>query len=232
MSNITIEKRQKVLQLSADGKKPAVIAMQVALSKSIVEQIISEGTAGLEVATQSQATSLVTDAVASMDAAFGSAPVAADTPSVPGSKEDKLAQMLAQAEVQQVAVEKVRKPRAARGPAVDKTKRDLVLIFSPSIKQGFLTTNLLYSNKTADAIVALAKTDLSKKKKLGDLLAAADLQAEHIERQMDESAAEGAKAAKHAALVLEQYVMVSTCPKVAAPAAQAAPEPAAEEVAE
>ena len=230
MSNITIEKREKVLKLAADGKKPAVIAMQVALSKSIVEQIISEGTAGLEVVTQPQATSLVADAVASIDAAFGSAPATA--PAAPGSKEDKLAQMLAQAEVRQVAVEKVRKPRAARGPAVDKTKRDLVLIFSPSIKQGFLTTNLLYSNKTADAIVALAKTDLSKKKKLGELLAAPDLQADHIERQMDESAAEGAKAAKHAALVLEQYVMVSTCPKVAAPVAQAAPAPATEEVAE
>ena len=125
------------------------------------------------------------------------------------------------------AVEAVAPKRVKKAP-VDKTKRDLVLIFSPSIKQGFLTTNLLYSNKTADAIVALAKTDLSKKKKLGELLAAPDLQADHIERQMDESAAEGAKAAKHAALVLEQYVMVSTCPKVAAQVAQAAPEPAAE----
>ena len=226
MSNITIEKREKVLKLAADGKKPAVIAMQVALSKSIVEQIISEGTAGLEVVTQPQATSLVADAVASIDAAFGSAP--APAPAAPGSKEDKLAQMLAQAEVQQVAVEKGSQTARPKVPAVDKTKRDLVLIFSPSIKQGFLTTNLLYSNKTADAIVALAKTDLSKKKKLGELLAAPDLQADHIERQMDESAAEGAKAAKHAALVLEQYVMVSTCPKVAAQVAQAAPEPAAE----
>ena len=108
-------------------------------------------------------------------------------------------------------------------PQIDKTKRDLVQIFSPSCKTAFLTTNILYANKSVEAIVELAKKDLSKKPKLVEMLAAADLQAVHLEKQYGETEAEVKKAAAHAKLIQDGYKMGSTCPRVAPAPAQAAP---------
>ena len=108
-------------------------------------------------------------------------------------------------------------------PQIDKTKRDLVQIFSPSCKTAFLTTNILYANKSVEAIVELAKKDLSKKPKLVEMLAAEDLQAVHLEKQYGETEAEVKKAAAHAKLIQDGYKMGSTCPRVAPAPVQAAP---------
>ena len=128
----------------------------------------------------------------------------------------------AQVQANPAPVAKADKPQIDK-PQIDKTKRDLVQIFSPSCKTAFLTTNILYANKSVEAIVELAKKDLSKKPKLVEMLAAEDLQAVHLEKQYGETEAEVKKAAAHAKLIQDGYKMGSTCPRVAPAPVQAAP---------
>ena len=130
-----------------------------------------------------------------------------------------------QVELKQAAQVQANPAPAAKAdkPQIDKTKRDLVQIFSPSCKTAFLTTNILYANKSVEAIVELAKKDLSKKPKLVEMLAAEDLQAVHLEKQYGETEAEVKKAAAHAKLIQDGYKMGSTCPRVAPAPVQAAP---------
>ena len=128
------------------------------------------------------------------------------------------------------AVEAVAPKRVKKAP-VDKTKRDLVLISSESAKVAFLTTNILYSGKTAEQLVTLAKRDLAKKAKLVTMLAAEDLKGEVLVSGADAEGVEVLKANKHAELLAAGWTMGSTSPKLPqaeAPAA-AAGEPAAEQ---
>ena len=123
------------------------------------------------------------------------------------------------------AVEAVAPKRAKKAP-VDKTKRDLVLISSSSAKVAFLTTNILYSGKTAEQLVTLAKRDLAKKAKLVTMLAAEDLKGEVLVSGADAEGVEVLKANKHAELLAAGWVMGSTSPKLPqaeAPAAEQAP---------
>ena len=128
------------------------------------------------------------------------------------------------------AVEAVAPKRVKKAP-VDKTKRDLVLISSESAKVAFLTTNILYSGKTAEQLVTLAKRDLAKKAKLVTMLAAEDLKGEVLVSGADAEGVEVLKANKHAELLAAGWTMGSTSPKLPKAEAPAAPadQPAAEQ---
>ena len=128
------------------------------------------------------------------------------------------------------AVEAVAPKRVKKAP-VDKTKRDLVLISSESAKVAFLTTNILYSGKTAEQLVTLAKRDLAKKAKLVTMLAAEDLKGEVLVSGADAEGVEVLKANKHAELLAAGWTMGSTSPKLPQAEAPAAPadQPAAEQ---
>ena len=147
-----------------------------------------------------------------------------------GSRQSALAKMMA--EVQDSAVQanvvkaqsKVVKTRKPATPKVDDGTRDVVVIISDSANQAFLTTNKLYSNRTADDIVKIALRDLKNKTKITALLAAGDIRAYHSAVGLDADLAEAHKASHHDELVAAGVDVGSTKPKIES-VAPAAPAP-------
>ena len=155
-----------------------------------------------------------------------------------GSRQSALAKMMA--EVQDSAVKanvvkaqtKVAKTRKPASPKVDDGTRDVVVIISDSANQAFLTTNKLYSNRTAADIVKIALRDLKNKTKITALLAAEDIRAYHSAVGLDVDLAETHKAAHHDELVASGVDVGSTKPKIEAAAASVAPAPVSEQTEE
>ena len=96
--------------------------------------------------------------------------------------------------------------------ATDAAERNLIVLYSESLKQCWLTTRKSYFLRTAELVVERAQRRLAvNKPKLAALASAPDLKALICKSVTKGEDAGAAKKAKHAEMLAQGYTMLSTC---------------------
>ena len=102
--------------------------------------------------------------------------------------------------------------QSKRIKATDAAERNLIVLYSASLKQCWLTTRKSYFLRTAELVVERAQRRLAiNKPKLAALASAPDLQALICKSVTKGEDAGAAKKAKHAEMLAAGYTMLSTC---------------------
>ena len=102
--------------------------------------------------------------------------------------------------------------QSKRIKATDAAERNLIVLYSESLKQCWLTTRKSYFLRTAELVVERAQRRLAiNKPKLAALASAPDLKALICKSVTKGEDAGAAKKAKHAEMLAAGYTMLSTC---------------------
>ena len=110
------------------------------------------------------------------------------------------------------AAAKVNGRTTKRIKATDAEERNLIVLYSASLKQCWLTTRKSYFLRTAELVVERAQRRLAvNKPKLAALASAPDLKALICKSVTKGEDAGAAKKAKHAEMLAAGYTMLSTC---------------------